>query len=366
MSFHLYKIDEVFSNADGTVQYIELSVGSNADGENLLGNHSISVTLNGVTHSFTFPQNLPSSNTSNTHVLIATQGFKDLGIVTPDYTVPNGFLFTAGGAIDYAGFDAVTYGALPADGSQSFGRTGSTMNIAMPASPTNFAGATGQLSGATTLNGTEGNDTLTGTAGSDTINGLGGNDLIAGAGGQDTIAGGAGTDTVQVQATEQAATTLTSSHVTAAGIDLSISGIERISFTDKLVVSDTQPGDAAWQAMALLTAGFGQAVALTQLDLWLGPSHQDANMPVLGQQMIDFYAPGVATPALVAYLYNSIVGSPASQAQVDDYANQVGPGKTYATQGDLLAFAASLSINTDHMVGFVGSVQHLDHVAGGG
>ncbi|MBG9386873.1 calcium-binding protein [Caenimonas aquaedulcis] len=361
MSFHLYQIDEIFSSADGTVQFIELAVG-NFNGEHLLAGHPISVTSNGVKHTFTFPADLPSAATANTHVLIATQGFAALGIVTPDYVVPDGFLFTAGGTINYAGVDAVTYGALPGDGSHSISDTGTVM----VASPTNFHGATGQLPTSTTFNGTEANDTLTGTSGNDVINGFGGNDSIAGAGGQDTVDGGSGTDTLVVQAADSAMTSLTAAHVAAAGIDVTLTGVERVSLTDKLVVFDTQPGDAAWQAMALLTAGFGQAGAMAQLDFWLGASHQGLSMPVLGQQLIDFYAPGVPNASLVAYLYNSIVGVAPDAATVDQYAGEIGAAKTFATQGDLLAFAANLSFNTDHMVGFVGSVPHLDHVAGGG
>jgi serralysin len=373
MTFHLYDIDEIYSSADGTVQFIELSVG-NSFGESFWQGQKITVTQGAVTHTFTFPADLPSSSTNNTHVLIATQGFADLGIVTPNYIVPNGFLFTSGDAVtvNYASQDRVAYTGIPTDGhsltftaggSQVQGRTGTSDTP----SPTNFAGVTGQLPAASsTVNGTEGNDSLTGTAGSDTINGLGGNDTLAGAGGQDTLNGGNGIDTAAVNATAASATTLSGSHVAAPGLDLTLSSVERVSFTDKLVVFDTQSGDAAWQAMALLTAGFGAGEALNRLDLWLGSTHQGASMGALAQQMIDFYAPGVGNAALVTYLYGSIAGISPSAADVDQFANDVGAGKTFATQGDLLAFAASLSLNTDHMVGFVGSVPQLDHVAGGG
>jgi hypothetical protein len=60
--------------------------------------------------------------------------------VTPDYVVPNGFFFQAGGAVNFAGVDVWNHGPLPTDG-RSLNRDGST---SIP-SPTNFAGVTGSL-----------------------------------------------------------------------------------------------------------------------------------------------------------------------------------------------------------------------------
>jgi Ca2+-binding RTX toxin-like protein len=313
-----------------------------------------------VTHSFTFPANLPSESTADTSVLIATQGFADLGIVTPNYIVPAGFLFTSGGTLNFAGADIVTYTALPTDGTHSVNRSG----VVATATPTNFAGATGQLPSTITLDGTAGNDTLAGTSANEIINGLAGNDTLSGGGGNDTMDGGSGTDTATLGVREQDLLSFDVSgghtHITTASGSLDLTGVERISLTDKLVVFDTNVGDPAWQAYALLTAGFGATTGLQQLSLWAPNATVSVTMAQLAQQMIDHYAPGVSTSLLVAYLYGSIAGVSPSQAQVDEFANQVGSGKTFATQGDLLAFAASLSLNTDKMVGFVGTVQYLD------
>jgi hypothetical protein len=76
-------------------------------------------------------------------MLIATQGFAALGIVAPDYIVPNGFFAKDGGTIDFARVDAWVHGALPQD-DRSLNRDGSTATN----SPLNFAGATGTVSGA--------------------------------------------------------------------------------------------------------------------------------------------------------------------------------------------------------------------------
>jgi serralysin len=362
MTFHLYDIDEIFSNADGTVQFIELSTSSNF--ENQWGGETITVSQGGTTHSFTFPNNLPSEATANTSVLIATQGFADLGIVTPDYIVPAGFLFTSGGTVNFAGFDSVTYAALPSDGTHSVTDTGAVVT----ASPENFAGATGQMPtpDPTTVNGTAGNDTLAGASGNEVINGMAGNDTLTGGGGNDTLDGGSGTDTATLDVNESALLSFEVSsnqtHLTSAGVDLVLLGVERISLSDTLIVFDTDAQEPAWQAAALLWAGFGPAGAMQQLALWVPQANVDVSMGQLGQQMIDHYAPGVSTQLLVTYLYGSLAGISPTQEQVDQFANQVGPGNTFATQGDLLAFAASLSINTDRMVDFVGTVQHLDPV----
>jgi hypothetical protein len=139
MTFHLYRISELYSNADGSVQFIELT--TTADGQNFLGGHTITDTQGGTTHSFTFPTDLPSGATANTTVLIATQGFADLGIVKPDYIIPAGFLFSNGGTFNYAGVDAVTYAQLPSDGLTAIDRNGN----AVSAVATDFGGASSPL-----------------------------------------------------------------------------------------------------------------------------------------------------------------------------------------------------------------------------
>jgi hypothetical protein len=83
-------------------------------------------------------------------------------------------------------------------------------------------------------------------------------------------------------------------------------------------------------------------------------------MAALGQRMIDFYAPGVSTAALVTDLYIQLVHAAPSAQTVQSFVDQVGPGRTFETQGDLFAAAANLSLNTSQMVGFTGTIQPLD------
>ncbi len=74
-------------------------------------------------------------------MIFATQGFANLGIITPDYIVPNGFFFPGNGTIDWAGAVQWTYANLPSDGTLSLNRDGSTSAN----SPTNFSGQTGTV-----------------------------------------------------------------------------------------------------------------------------------------------------------------------------------------------------------------------------
>jgi hypothetical protein len=145
-SFHMYRIEQMYSNAGGTVQFIVLHEVAGFNGENLWMGHTLTSTQPNATRVYLFPNNLPGgpdngygttlSQTANTRVLVATEGFAALGLVTPDYVVPNGFLATSGGTVNYAGVDQVTYASLPTDGTHAIDRNGAVIqNVA-----TNFAG----------------------------------------------------------------------------------------------------------------------------------------------------------------------------------------------------------------------------------
>jgi hypothetical protein len=80
--------------------------------------------------------------TSYKSMLIGTQGFAALGVVAPDYVVPNGFLFTNGGTVNYAeNADLWSHPSLPTDGNRALNRNGTTP----PNSPLNFAGESGMV-----------------------------------------------------------------------------------------------------------------------------------------------------------------------------------------------------------------------------
>ena len=130
---HLWRFSQLFSNASGTVQFIQLTVGE--DGEQNVGGF----TITSSTNSFHFVNNLPSSTTgTNKWILVATQGYSGLtGAVTPDYAIPANFFSTGGGTLNYAGVDTWTYGAVPTDGVTALFKSGATVTTGVNA-PTNF------------------------------------------------------------------------------------------------------------------------------------------------------------------------------------------------------------------------------------
>ncbi len=136
--FHLWKIDEIYSNADGSVQFIELRALSG--GQQFLAGHAIISSQGTQSRSFTFPNNLPGDS-ANRKFLIGTQGFAALNVVAPDYIVPNGFLFISDGTVNFADADFVNYASLPTTGGLSINDSGATAVN----SPENFAGATGTV-----------------------------------------------------------------------------------------------------------------------------------------------------------------------------------------------------------------------------
>ena len=150
--FHTYVIEQLFSNASGTVQFIVMHEAQGMSAEYFWSGNRITAGTN----SFRFLHNLPigmincgpygcaaqaPTSTANTRVLIATQGFADLNIVAPDFVVPNGFLPIGGATLNYAGVDQITYGPLPTDGQTAVNRSGAMIpNVA-----TNFLGASASV-----------------------------------------------------------------------------------------------------------------------------------------------------------------------------------------------------------------------------
>lgn len=115
-----FEIEQIYSNAAATVQFVVIRDRgqNNCDsgeefwvGENL-------ISSGGATPSqtFVFPSNLPTCATSGKRILIATEAFAALGVVTPDYVIPNGFIRIPGGRLDFANVSTVVYTALPNDG----------------------------------------------------------------------------------------------------------------------------------------------------------------------------------------------------------------------------------------------------------
>jgi len=136
---HLWRFNEVFTNADGTVQFIEMVECCGSTIERALGGKWILAVA--VDRQFGFPSNI-SGDTSHKYLLLATQSYADLpGVPAPDFIIPDGFLPLEGETLEYWLYTAATwsYGPLPTDGITSMNQDGTTdVN-----SPTNYAGETG-------------------------------------------------------------------------------------------------------------------------------------------------------------------------------------------------------------------------------
>ena len=144
-TFHLWTIEEAFSNEDGTIQYVEFRTTS--DFQHLMSGHVLQAQQGAtVQHSFTFGSNLPSSATANHFFLVATPAFAAVTGVTPDYVLPPArFLEATTNTLTLVGaltpafvFDPAT---LPKDGIHSLTSVGGVVQVTV-ATPTNFANQT--------------------------------------------------------------------------------------------------------------------------------------------------------------------------------------------------------------------------------
>ena len=237
MAFHLWDISEVYSNEDGTMQFIELFTSSPS--ETQIINHTITFDPDeGSNNTFNVPSNL-SGSTAGKSLLFATEAFSS--VVDPDYIIPDNFLDPNGGKLIVFGttVDTLTFASLPLTGTQSLNGSGSTVMY----SPTNFAGdslmfGTGGnnnmnggagkdnmsgLGGADTVNGGVGNDTMDGGSGSDRLIGSDGNDRLVGGTGKDNLNGGAGADRLTWDALDTKVDGGSGTDTLLAGVDLVLS-----------------------------------------------------------------------------------------------------------------------------------------------
>jgi hypothetical protein len=150
---HTWRVSELFSNASGTIQFIELKECCGLPGETFLAGYDVRSVATG--NIVTIPANLVG-NTANKHLLFGTAAFAALpGAPAVNYTIPAGFFSTGGDTIQYGQnppaivSDAFTFGpgVLPTNGKGSITVTNfvtHTFTVG-PNSPTNFAGISGNV-----------------------------------------------------------------------------------------------------------------------------------------------------------------------------------------------------------------------------
>lgn len=145
--FHLWQVSEVYSNADGSIQFVEFftTFGS----QQFLLNHQLQTLTDGVPDSiFTFTNDLPvgeNESTADRHFLFGSPGFEAAVGIAPDYEWTGAFPFIHLGVnngILVPGADGIDLTNLPTDGTQSL--LGDEVTLATP-SPTNFAGDVGTI-----------------------------------------------------------------------------------------------------------------------------------------------------------------------------------------------------------------------------
>jgi len=132
-----FRISQVFSNLDGSVQYVNLTETAGLDNQGIFKGLTLTITHSGVAKQFTFPDNLATFRTAHLTIVVAATPDLTFGprisenngnFVVPstaDFVAPARFIGAEGGIIDFAGFDQVSYPALPADGSTAWYRDGS-------------------------------------------------------------------------------------------------------------------------------------------------------------------------------------------------------------------------------------------------
>ncbi len=150
-NFHLWDLVEVYSNADGSIQYIELSTSST--GQGVLDLHTLTSNSDGVQRTFTFHGNL-ATETEDQRMLLATPGFAALpGAVTPDYVLPCGPFFDPSATLvtlNFSGVDTLVFSSaqLPTNGTLALvdASPGGAPSLSTAANtPTNVLGNAGQL-----------------------------------------------------------------------------------------------------------------------------------------------------------------------------------------------------------------------------
>lgn len=210
-----------------------------------------------------------------------------------------------------------------------------------------------------------GGSTVTDTGANQVYQGDGQNNVVALVSGQDVVDGGGGIDKVTY--------TFGTSGVTGYSWDGNVlslqSGanastlvnVERVQLGDgSLFALDTGAGEHTYNVYALLHAAFGTP-DVARLSDWLADADMAAagqDLGDLAQAMINAYGGGASNEAVVAYLFQSIVGRAATQQEVQTYTGMI--GSSFETAGDLFAHAALLSLNTDKIAAIVGSIVQLD------
>ncbi|WP_395685710.1 hypothetical protein [Caenimonas koreensis] len=339
------RIDKLVSSLSLEFQCIQLKVTGPLGDSSWAGQTLTCTSLSGEVHVYTFPSDLPFHESPN-YVLLASGNSP-----WSDYTIPAGFLFPDGGTLSFDGVDSIAYEQLPLDGVFARARDGS---ITGPTHLFNLHMGH-QLLGddlpKVYFGGTAADDVITGQGSRERLDGGAGNDeLHLGSIWFSVADGGPGRDTAflsfDLDDVKNYFVADGDLHLVTPQGSLTARAVERFHFDDWIVALDTAPGDAAWQVAALAWAGFGRAPDLAEMSTWLRAADDAGSMSSLGSQMLEHYAPGLSASALVAHLFQTVLGREAQPDEIEAATSSIGQGNIFATTGELFAWAASLEANT--------------------
>lgn len=139
-----FRIEQVYSNLDGSIQYIRLRESAGRDNEHRIGGMTITVTGGGTTKTWTIPRDLWWHTTAGAPVQISTVRTPTvccLDVVTATQTptsylsesmpsisdypsLPDRFLPIGGGTITFEDADTIVFPPLPLDGVHAVDREG--------------------------------------------------------------------------------------------------------------------------------------------------------------------------------------------------------------------------------------------------
>jgi serralysin len=209
------------------------------------------------------------------------------------------------------------------------------------------------------LYGNEVANLINGGSGNDLIEGWDGNDTLIGDQGDDQLNGGTGIDVAQFSSTwgnyktslMNKAFTVTDKRNGSDGTD-SMTGIERLKFTDKSVAIDLD-GNAGITAK-VIGAVLGSSSVKNPSYVGIGLSYTDKGMSYSDLGTLALSAVGATTnDAIVTTLWRNVVGFNPSEADKAPFIKMLADGMK---AGDLVVLAADTAFNTTN-IGLVGLIQ---------